>query len=263
MKGYLILIGANKYAQPGNDLHGCINDLDNVETLAKTLYPKGNWEVYRLADENNTAAATRQLLKDVAAKVTGVDYVWVHNSSHGTTFPIDDIRHHATCPYDFNWTDLSTFMLDRDWVAGLNLFHKDACVVFTSDSCHAAGLTARWRSTTGKTTTRRPKSIQPPVGMFKAVSKGAKVNVLTGNKMDISAGFGCGPDQTSADITDGNGVSYGAYTNALAQVLKVARSTDFKGITKRVNQILKINGETQRTSCLGRECDRVPFDKLR
>lgn len=237
MSAFLLLYGCNTYKDPNANLHGCVDDLENVADICTTKFNKLGWDVKLEINAKNTAAKIKALWADIAAKAVTGDVVWGHNSSHGTTIPIKGVKHHATVPYDFDWDNLDTFMLDTDYWKAFAAFKPGVILTFTSDSCFSEGLTAT-RSLLHAPTIQN-RFLECPVVDAKATD--AHARSLQGNKLEGSFGFGCGKDQTSADVVGPDGRAYGAYTETLLNRVRATPTATFLQSHVDCNKDLKEN----------------------
>lgn len=253
MKCNLFVFGCNEYLDPTANLRGCGNDCNTVEALCQQCFGLQGWTVYNYFGARNIAKDVKAALLRLASELKPGDVIWIHNSSHGTTIPINGVKHHATVPYNFDWNDLTTFMLDTDYWAVFEAFAPGVHVTFTSDSCFAEGLTSM-RSLFNPHGHEIKARFLPAPEKFNAELEKAKdthPRSIVGNKLDIAAGFGCLKEQTSADVTDNNGVSFGAYTHHLANRIKEEPSRSFKLTHDLTNKDLADNQFEQRTAVDG------------
>lgn len=219
---HLFLYGCNEYLDPNANLSGCGSDCNTIQALAQTCFGSQGWTVHNFFGKRNIAKDVKVALLALAKTLKPGDVIWIHNSSHGTTIPINGVKHHATVSYNFDWNDLTTFMLDTDYWAIFEAFAPGVHVTFTCDSCYAEGLTAirGLLAPHGHTIKNRFLPAPEKLQELLKTAKGAHPRGLVGNKLDISAGFGSLKDKTAADVRDNNGVCYGAYTHHLANRIK-------------------------------------------
>ncbi len=222
MECHLFLYGCNGYLDPAANLSGCGSDCNTVESLCQTCFGSQGWTVHNYFGTRNIAKDVKAALLALAATLKPGDVIWIHESGHGTTIPINGVKHHATVPYNFNWNDLSTFMLDTDYWAIFAAFAPGVHVTFTGDSCFAEGLTSMRSLLNPHGHTIGNRYLSPPEEMLTELRacKDAHPRGILGNKLDISAGFGSLKDKTAADVRDNNGVCYGAYTHHLANRIR-------------------------------------------
>jgi len=138
-----LLVGINRYAIPGSDLRGCVNDVKQVSELLVKRHRFRKGDITTLLDR---AATTRDMRKAVASLVRSGrrgDVLLFHYSGHGSNVPDKngdeaDHRDEILCPADLDWGDP---FLD-DWMrstfdglrAGVNL-------TVILDCCHSGTAT--------------------------------------------------------------------------------------------------------------------------
>ncbi len=250
---HLFFFGCNEYKDPNANLRGCGNDCNTVQALAQQCFGQFGWTVHNFFGVRNIAKDVKAALLKLAHELKPGDVIWIHNSSHGTTIPIGGVKHHATIPYNFDWNDLKTFMLDTDYWEVFAAFAKGVYVTFTSDSCYAEGLTSMRSLLNVHHHEIKDRYLSPPATLIEQLktAKEAHPRSLLGDKLDIAGGFGCGKNQMSADVTGSDGVSYGAYTHTLANRIKEDPKRTFKLTHELTNQDLRENQFEQQTATDG------------
>jgi hypothetical protein len=248
MERHLFVFGCNEYLDPNANLRGCGNDCNTVMALCQQVFG-GEWKVHNFFGTRNVAKDVKAALLALAKTLKPGDVIWIHNSSHGTTIPIGSVKHHATVPYNFDWNDLKTFMLDTDYWEIFAAFVEGVHVTFTSDSCFSQGLTSMRSLFNMHGHEIKDRFLPCPLPLTDC--KEAHPRGVLGNELDIAAGFGCLKDQTSADVTDNNGVSYGAYTHHLANRIREDAKRTFALTHELTNKDLAENQFEQRTAVDG------------
>ncbi len=135
MTTYARLIGVNNY-ETGTQLHGCVNDVQNMEVLLKSL------NVSVLPSLCDADANVRNVLTKVRGDVglLGVgDQLIVHFSGHGVQL-YDGVTRAAACPVDFQENDPSSGISDLDIEDLLSRLDPNARVTIFVDCCFSGGL---------------------------------------------------------------------------------------------------------------------------
>ena len=136
-----LLVGINRYPDPGNDLKGCVNDVRQMaETLKSRCGFPGGGNMRILTDAR---ATTKAILEGLAWLTTGVspgDSLVFHYSGHGSQVPdgngdetadgLDEIL----CPYDLDWKHPLT---DDDLAAACAGIPEGALLTVILDCCHS------------------------------------------------------------------------------------------------------------------------------
>src|SRR4051794_8906428 len=105
-----VLIGINRYARPGSDLRGCVNDVRGMQLLLTELYGFADADLTLLLDEQATKAAMQTAITDLVATGEPGDVLLLHYSGHGSHVPDvngdeADLRDEILCPHDMSWGD--------------------------------------------------------------------------------------------------------------------------------------------------------------
>ena len=243
-----LLVGINRYPDPGNDLKGCVNDVRQMaETLKSRCGFPGGGNMRILTDAR---ATTKAILEGLAWLTTGVspgDSLVFHYSGHGSQVPdgngdetadgLDEIL----CPYDLDWKHPLT---DDDLAAACADVPQGALLTVILDCCHSGtGLrdfapahpanAARSVPTIPRGNFVRPCSIPPSDAPDRSrflprretphpapprprrAARRSGVSVTRTNAVLIAA---CRDDQTSADAWI-NGGYHGAHTYYLCHAL--------------------------------------------
>ncbi len=148
-----LLIGINRYALPGADLRGCVNDVHAVGQVLQDQYGFKPADVTTLVDEQATKAAMQQGLAALVASGKPGDVLYAHYSGHGsnvkdTNGDEADGRDEILCPHDLDWND----PLTDDWLrATFDRLDPAASLTVVMDCCHSG------------TNTREPLAPDAPV----------------------------------------------------------------------------------------------------
>ncbi len=157
-----LLVGLNHYADPANNLKGCIND---VLMMSKMLQESFGFtdirEVRLLTDERATASGIKERLGWLVAGARPGDVLVFHYSGHGAQVrdrhgdELDDGLDEIICPYDMDWDDPFT---DDDLHAILGVLPAGVNLTVVLDCCHSGtGLRE------GAPIPFRPRVLVPPV----------------------------------------------------------------------------------------------------
>lgn len=80
-----LLFGINNYPGSANDLQGCLNDIDDVETKLETEFP--DFVIRKFKDSQVTNKNLFNTIKDTLIALTEGSHLYVHYSGHGTQIP--------------------------------------------------------------------------------------------------------------------------------------------------------------------------------
>ena len=111
-----ILFGINNY-QHISDLHGCINDVNNIEALLIGTYRFPETNIRKFADQEVTAAAIRDgfaWLYDGARKGDRLVFHFSGHGSYTTSSSADEDLDELLCLYDMDWEESDTYLIDDD-----------------------------------------------------------------------------------------------------------------------------------------------------
>jgi hypothetical protein len=187
-----LLFGINDYKGSGNDLNGCLNDVDDVEK--KLLTDFSGFVISKFKDSQVTCDRFYNEIKNALSVSRPGDFLMIHYSGHGTTMPSNhepDGYDEALYLYD------GPFMDDR--MTELQQMTPEGVIVCCKlDSCFSGGMSRvpvknRFFQLPGMTRFRSPSN-----RLAKADSKWVIFS-------------GCGEGQTSADAFI-NGRYNGAFT---------------------------------------------------
>jgi metacaspase-1 len=204
-----LLIGINYFGQ-GGELHGCHNDIDNMQRYLRGC---GFTQFTVLKDDNkgnassstptraNILAAMKKFIADSSAGMT----LYVHYSGHGSQLWDQngeevDCKDECICPVDYSSDSVDTGFIRDDEMSEILVkgLPEGVKLRVCFDSCHsgsALDLPFRWVSNTRM-----------------VAENAAKIN------RDIIFISGCMDSQTSADSSF-NGQSAGAMTWSLLEAL--------------------------------------------
>jgi len=210
-----LLIGINYYGT-GNQLNGCIKDVQNIYTLLTSSYKYKPENIKTLSDDQSggfkptRANIIDNIISFVALTKPG-DELFVHYSGHGTQVPDTNGdeklnpdtpgKDDALCPCDFDdFSGVSGFITDdvlREIL--VNKIPKGAKLRAFFDCCHSGSI------------------LDLPF-LYKSGDVYAQVEPLDKESADCLMISGCKDSQTSADAFI-NGQYSGALTWAIIQAL--------------------------------------------
>lgn len=126
-----LCIGINRYARPGNDLSGCVNDAMNVRArlLNDSRWSAANVEL--LTDTRATKSAVRSRLMQLGSSTGPGDVVVFYQSSHGSW---EGGLNTSLVMHDQHYSD-------REFGADVGSALSDGTtVIVVIDACHSGGL---------------------------------------------------------------------------------------------------------------------------
>jgi hypothetical protein len=153
-----VLVGIDRYPDPAQELHGCVNDVFQVSAaLQESGYEPD--EIRVLTDERANAAAIRGRLDWLLAGTKPGDRRFFYFSGHGAQMPgygasaeVDRLDE-TLVPVDFDWS-LATAITDDDLYELYSQLPYDAWFVAAFDCCHSGGL--------ARASANRVRGIDPP-----------------------------------------------------------------------------------------------------
>jgi hypothetical protein len=254
MNNKALLVGINAYANPNNNLRGCINDIVDMEYFIASknkVYAKEN--IKTLTDSRATKKGILDHLNWLLMGASAGDQILFHYSGHGAQLPskghafekdgLDEI----ICPYDFSDANAAkTAITDKEFAKIFTTIPKGVHFVWISDSCHAEDLSrkheivelnefkdTRFRRFNHKNSTQQGEAIP-------AVSLSAEPIPLNGALLS-----GCASHQLSADAYINNRFN-GAFTHYLIKNLSLyGQDASMQDIVKYVNIDLMENDYDQ------------------
>jgi len=189
---YALLVGINRYLQPGSDLQGCVNDVMNLRTILIIMFGFDPNNIIVLTDSEATRYNT---LKNLEWLVNHENSELVYqNSSHGS-YVVDlngdeiDGYDEILIPYDHNWNNPLTDDILGDL---FDLVPASSFLTFICDSCHSGTVSRSFNENANY-----PRFLNPKI--IKDVNKPIKkigTRVIGNNHILYS---GCRDNQYSAD----------------------------------------------------------------
>lgn len=210
---YALLVGINKYLEPGNDLQGCVNDVMDMAELLTTQYGFKQDNIRILTDARATQQNILERLEWLVSDTKPGDMLVWHYSGHGSQVrcrngdELDDGMDEIICPHDLDWDNPFT----DDMIASyFKRIPEGSVLEFICDACHSGSMD---RGMTNNPHYKKAKFIAPPpdiawrgkglglkVKAFgtKGTRDDANINVHITNLRNILLS-GCRDNQTSAD----------------------------------------------------------------
>ena len=230
---YALLVGINKYQEPGNDLQGCVNDVMDMADLMTSEYGFNKDNIRILTDSRATQQNILERLEWLVSDTKPGDLLVFHYSGHGAQIrdrrgdELDDHMTEILCPHDLDWDNPFT----DDMMADIIKKTPEGSVFeFISDSCHSA---TQDRCMSQNPHYKKAKRIIPPPDIrWRGQGRDLKVkkfgtkgfcspengNIHITNLKDVLLS-GCRDDQTSADA-EFDGRKNGALTYYLLKSLR-------------------------------------------
>ena len=250
-----LLVGINRYPDPGNELKGCVNDVRQMAETLKSRYGfPGDGNMRILTDARATTKAILDGLAWLTAGASPGDSLVFHYSGHGSQVPdrngdeTTDRLDEILCPYDLDWDHPLT---DDDLAAACADVPQGALLTVILDCCHSG---------TGLRDFVRPCGIPPsdapdrhrflphPETPHPAPQRPRRparrfgVSVTRTNAVLIAA---CRDDQTSADAWIDGGY-HGAHTYYLCRALaNGARDLTYRALVSATGTALSRAGFDQ------------------
>src|SRR5512140_2157151 len=136
-----LLVGINRYPDPGNELKGCVNDVRQMaETLKSRCGFPGDGNMRILTDARATTQAILDGLAWLTVGASPGDSLVFHYSGHGSQVPdrngdeTTDRLDEILCPYDLDWDHPLT---DDDLADACANVPRGALLTVILDCCHS------------------------------------------------------------------------------------------------------------------------------
>lgn len=136
MKRKALIIGVNRYAQPGCDLRGCVPDALRYKALLIDRAGYAPEDVVVLLDADATTENIKLAAIEQTSQLEGADAFHLINSSHGTQTEDGNARTDCLCPHDFDWSP--DRLISAEWMHWLISRIPQSCRVrVVIDACHS------------------------------------------------------------------------------------------------------------------------------
>jgi len=230
-KKLALLVGINKYMTPGNDLQGCVNDVNYIwEFLtSKRGYDPDN--VRMLCDERATQQNILERLEWLIGSAEPGDELVFQYSGHGSSVrqrvdgKLEEEECQILCPTDLDWDNPLT---DKILASYFKRVPQGAFLTFVVDACHSGSVDRDLKP--GNPHPTKARYLAPPLDIavrsrgrnlvnnrigWKALSgPTGNVTFIDGQRHMLISG--CKDSQTSADAYIG-----GKYRGAMTASLNV------------------------------------------
>ncbi len=248
-----LLVGINRYKDPGNDLSGCVNDVLLMARMLREEYGFARKDVKLLTDGEATGDNIRRELSRLTAGASPGDGLVFHYSGHGTQVPDasgdeEDGLDEVICPHDFDWRRPFT---DDELGAILGGVPEGALLTVILDCCHSGTGLREFRASpqarSGEDRSR-PRCLCPPGLPLRRSAASAPRSRRFGRRA-VEAGAlliaACRDDQVAADaFIDGN--YHGALTYHLCRALAdAAFATTYRDLIVSLRRHLQEAGFEQ------------------
>jgi hypothetical protein len=189
-----LLFAINAYGG-GNELRGCINDVELAETK---LVPEG-FQIRKFLDDKVTRKRVLAEMEYVIAQSIPGDIIYIHYSGHGTL--VKDRNGDEEDGYDEAWYVYDGSIIDDQLYDLLMKIPDGVTVVIIADCCHSGS------STRGDACKRRNRFVHPAF----EINSDLQVRNLTHTAIKWVSLAACKDDQSAADAMI-NGKYHGAFS---------------------------------------------------
>jgi hypothetical protein len=272
-----LLIGINRYPNlpEGNQLHGCVNDVEAVAVLLRDRFGFADDDVTLLRNDEATQAGIRTAVETLIAATGDDDVVLIHYSGHGSqrssTDPTEgDGLDETIVPHDSGRRPHPNLEItDKEingWVRRLN--EKTANLTFVFDCCHSGTITRDAFGEAGRSVEpdrRAPEEmglVPPPAadadGDGDAGERGPSGWLpLTGRYVLIAGSLDAELSHEMEAGAEGTAVPHGALSFFLARELAVARpGTTYRDVFERASVAVSSRYRDQHPQMEGDARDR-------
>jgi len=202
---HAFLVGINQYQLPGNNLRGCVNDIQDAQS--KMLVPQGFKDIKVLTDKQATRANILAGLSSMVKSAQPGDFLYFHYSGHGaqvddTNGDEPDGQDEILCPTDLKVVN-GTFqnaVVDDEIQTILGQLKPGVGFLMVSDSCHSGSIDQLSQSFSAT----QPRAFNMPAHLANATPLQANKTLMSAYQNRVRGGqyvviTGCQDDQTSAD----------------------------------------------------------------
>jgi hypothetical protein len=253
------LVGINKYQLPGNNLQGCVNDIEDVkaQVLNKEGFSAAN--ISSLTDKKATRNAILEGLKKLVADGKPGDFLYFHYSGHGAQIPDTngdetDGQDEILCPTDLAVSNntLTNAVVDDEIQTILGNLKPGVGFLMVADSCHSGTIdrSIGFSRKGNIRTMQLPRGLRNGTPMLynRTLQNAFKANVSAGKYVIIS---GCQDDQTSADANINNRYNGAATYYFLDAYKKGGANQTWSDLHKQMVAGLTANNYEQRPVLIG------------
>ncbi len=258
-----LCIGINDYPGTGSDLHGCVNDAADWETLLRS---KG-FDCESLLDDAASGDAIRAGILDLAHRAEKGDVVVVTFSGHGSFVPDldgdeDDGNDECWCPHDIV---ANGPIIDDELHEIYEQRSSGVCWIVISDSCHSGTITRFSPITTpptvrGSAAPQRLVRFLPPASFIKTAEnkvrskrRRAFVRASPPGREGVLLMSGCQDTEYSYDAWF-EGRANGAFTFvALRELANLPETTTYEAWYEQIRETLPSSQYPQSPNIYGRK----------
>jgi len=262
---FALLVGINKYAMPGADLNGCVNDVHGMKGVLAKYHGFDPNNMMVLLDKDATRANIVDGLNWLVARSRAGAELMFHYSGHGSQVldtdgdEVKDQLDEILCPYDLDWNHpLTDDILHNKF----KQIHPGAFLTMVCDSCHSGTMTREMKPPgvgcacgDGCDCKTLSRYLKPPQEIANRQMKAFDLGRIRQkpNKMGMKQGVGnqrhvllsgCKDNQTSADAYINNKYQ-GALTAHLLRAVALNPKADWYTIHRKTVNMLKKAGFVQ------------------
>ncbi|MEN8194015.1 MAG: S8 family serine peptidase, partial [Bacteroidota bacterium] len=206
-------VGPDYYSNYVPELYGCINDMNSMNQLAKSI----GYESLCLQDKDATKENIIKKIIQFGNQIIEDGILLITYAGHGAPIPdknddvsdADDRRE----GYDQSWVTYDGFLLDDELFHTFAQINKRIRIVLVSDSCHSQSM-SRFAAF----------AYQPGTTYTRALDLNRVLDILSYNKTS--------PSKLRENIPERNTLTYKVYVKALSACTKVetAKEKDQRGL---------------------------------
>jgi hypothetical protein len=262
-----LLVGVNKYRNPGTDLNGCVNDVTNIRDILLKYLGFDVKDIRVVIDDRATKENIMNRLRWLVGDAKSGDRLLFHFSGHGSQIrdrdgdELKDQLDEILCPHDMDWDGM--YIVDDELGEFFGKLPKGINLEVLLDCCHSGTGTreALGIESLPHELSFKPRFLTPPADILARVDDDdLKVRKLVrgGNPLNHVLFSGCKDNQTSADAYI-KGSYNGAFTYYFSKHIRETQGTLSRGeLIKRVRASLRFNGFSQAPQL---ECTRTERKK--
>jgi hypothetical protein len=141
-----LLVGIDRYASPGIDLEGCVNDVYRISALLQSRYGYAADDIRLLTNDRATADAMRTRLDWLLEDARDGDQRVFYFSGHGARVPgynaleVVDQVDECLVAHDFDWDVPGSAIVDDEFLERYAQLGYDVRFTALFDCCHSGGM---------------------------------------------------------------------------------------------------------------------------
>lgn len=239
----LVLFGANKYGAGlgGARSQGCLRDLRAIYDWTRANRFRANAiNVVVLDDERDTRTNLWRAFDAAAKSAVSGEWIWAHDSSHGTQISVNGKTKGALCHYDSDFSRNDTFTTADDFYSLAAAVKHGVQIFMTIDACEfgdsvRAIQPAMYAPSVSANRIETPRWIAPSFGHQIEIEHnesngGAVESFIPRGIKNVTSIAGCQQGKTCADVQDTSG-AHGAFTSALVKYLNDGKASKISSET--------------------------------